>query len=470
MKIIIPFVVFLVCMTVVFAADYDVTVTPVKDSIHMNESAKFIFTIKNNLPNTQTFRLNTPEVEWSTNLPAEVIVLPNVQKEQEVLITPIPKYISSGLYGVKITVKRSGSDDIAEKLLTIGVRGLGEGEYSATIKTTIDTATKIDPREPITIRVNLENLNKLDFPELTLKVYGDLPEIAREQKISLGPLEKKVVEMTFDLNPVTQPKGYRLFFDLLQAGKVVEKADTKNIEIIAFTPEFEKSVEKSSTIFKIKNKITFLSDSNVRHTQTVKFPTNWFSRLLTSTTPDAYVLKEEGKKYLAWDIELGPRESTVVNVTVNYRIILYIIIIIAVCLILYQKYKSPIVIRKSIANVSTAEGGISELKVMLDISNRSKKEFRDMDVVDIIPNIAEVKKEFDEGTIEPGKIMKHRKKGTIMRWKIAEIAPGEERLISYHIKSRLSIIGNFRLPKAKMKFKDGRRIVITRSNTIGVSA
>ncbi len=477
LKRIIPLIVLLLCISIVIAQDnetdeapdYNVLVEVVKDSIYMDESAEFIITIKNNLDKAEKFRINTPEVEWSTNLPITIDAEPLAETSGTVIVTPIQKYITAGLYGVKVIVERESTGKITEEILNIGVRG-AEGGYTPTIKVTVDMATKIDPREPVTARVDLENLNTLDFPELVLKVSGDLKEFEREQKITLEGLEKKVVEMTFNLDSATQPKGYRVFFELVQGDQVIEKTDAKKVEIIAFTPEFKKEVEKSGMMFKTINTIKFSSDSNVRHTQTVTFPTNWFSRIFTSTTPDAYTFKENGNTYLAWDLELGPGEEQVVYVKTNYRIILYIVIIAIIILILYFKYRSPITIRKSISNVATKEGGISEMKVMLDISNKSKKEFRDIGIVDIVPNIAEIEKDFEEGTVKPDKIMKHRKKGSILRWKLAEIAPGEERLISYHIKSKLSIIGSFKLPRAKMKFKYKKRTIITRSNSVGVSA
>ena len=60
-------------------------------------------------------------------------------------------------------------------------------------------------------------------------------------------------------------------------------------------------------------------------------------------------------------------------------------------------------------------------------------------------------------------------KGTVLKWDIPELAPGEERLISYDIRSKLSIIGSFTLPRAKIKFtKDGKDKIIF-SNSVGVS-
>ena len=64
----------------------------------------------------------------------------------------------------------------------------------------------------------------------------------------------------------------------------------------------------------------------------------------------------------------------------------------------------------------------------------------------------------------------HTTKGTVMKWNIDELVPGEDRLITYKVKSKLSIIGNFRLPRSKVVFKRKGRDVHVYSNNLGVSA
>ena len=104
------------------------------------------------------------------------------------------------------------------------------------------------------------------------------------------------------------------------------------------------------------------------------------------------------------------------------------------------------------------------------VKNISNKKITNVTVVDYIPNIADISKEFVEGTLKPSKVLVHQKKGTILKWELSEIAPGEERLISYDLKSKLSIIGNFKLPRAKVVFKKGKREIISYSNSLGVNA
>jgi hypothetical protein len=106
---------------------------------------------------------------------------------------------------------------------------------------------------------------------------------------------------------------------------------------------------------------------------------------------------------------------------------------------------------------------------MLDVINGTGKGLKDIKIIDIVPTIADIKKEFPEGTLKPSAILKHSSKGILLKWEIPELAPGEERLISYDIRTKLSILGSFTLPRAKVKYiKDGKESVVI-SNSTGVS-
>jgi hypothetical protein len=303
-----------------------------------------------------------------------------------------------------------------------------------------------------------------------LRISSDLPAFNREQAFSLGSLEKVSLESSFDIAEDQQPKEYKVNFDILQDDEVVESAEAITVEVASVMPAFNAETAESGVFLKTTREITYTSDANVRNTQTMKYPTNWFARIFTKAAPEAEVITEQGASYYAWDIELGPGESKTVMVTTNYRTLLYIIIVIIIALLLYWKYKSPVLINKSVSSIATEEGGISRLKVMVDVTNRSGKEMKDITILDIVPNIADIEKASIEGTLSPSKVLRHRTKGSILKWEMPELAPGEERLISYTIKSKLSIIGSFRLPKTKIRFFSDGKERIVRSNSLRISA
>ncbi|MBW2986276.1 hypothetical protein KY333_02810, partial [Candidatus Woesearchaeota archaeon] len=149
----------------------------------------------------------------------------------------------------------------------------------------------------------------------------------------------------------------------------------------------------------------------------------------------------------------------------NFQPILIISIAILIILISYFVFRSPVVMRKTATVIATKEGGISELKIIIEIINRSKKQIKHVKIIDNVPRIAELAKEYDVGTVKPDKVVQHERKGTLVKWSLDEVDPGEERVISYKVKSKLSILGGVTLPSAAAKFDVGKRHRTANSNT-----
>ena len=62
-------------------------------------------------------------------------------------------------------------------------------------------------------------------------------------------------------------------------------------------------------------------------------------------------------------------------------------------------------------------------------------------------------------------MLTHDIKGTLLKWNIDILEGFEERMITYKIKSKLSILGSLKLSPAVIKFKNSRgNIVISHSN------
>jgi hypothetical protein len=119
-------------------------------------------------------------------------------------------------------------------------------------------------------------------------------------------------------------------------------------------------------------------------------------------------------------------------------------------------FRSPVVVTKKVTNVHTREGGISGLRVQINIRNRGSETLSDLRIIDKIPSIAEVRKEFQLGSLQPSKIIEREKKSTIIRWNVDSLESHEERLISYDVKSKLSILGNLNLYATLVRFRDSK--------------
>jgi hypothetical protein len=135
----------------------------------------------------------------------------------------------------------------------------------------------------------------------------------------------------------------------------------------------------------------------------------------------------------------------------------------------YFVLRSPLTVKKTASNIALKEGGVSELKVILNVSNRSNNKINDIEIIDKIPNIADLEKGLTIGTLQPSKILRHEKKGTMIKWVIEELHAGDERVITYKVKSHLSIVGEFSLAQAVAKCRYKGKTVISHSNSLGIN-
>jgi hypothetical protein len=145
------------------------------------------------------------------------------------------------------------------------------------------------------------------------------------------------------------------------------------------------------------------------------------------------------------------------------------LVILIVAIISYYFFRSPIIIQKSAFKLSEGEAngeGINDLKIRLYVKNRSNKVIEQVKLVDRIPSTIEVEKDFHLGTIRPDKLLKNPPKPTKAVWNIPALEPFEERIITYRIRSKLSIVGGVTLPSAYVKFRNSRGNELTTHSNV----
>ena len=461
----------LLLVSVVSAAEVTFKTIAVRSDIDSGESGQFLITLTSNELTIKEYRMYSPSVEW--DVPEQILkAYPKTDTSYKLIVTP-SKYVTPGkVYGIKLNFKEVDTEEIVHsEIIEVNVKSSDKAvsEYRPSVRLDVDLPETIDPREEVVVKVRLENQNLLDLSGLILKVTSGITELQAEQYIDLIPLGEKIIEIGYDLDPLQEPGEYKVEFKLLRGSEIIE-AQPKSITISEIKPSFGQDDEESGFLFKtvITKKIT--SSSNKVDTQTITIPTSTIKSWFTSTEPEGEVIETDGEKVISILVTLNPGETKEVVIVENYRLLLYILIVALILLFIHLRYKSPITIRKGISDVGMSEGGISKLKITLEIINNAKKTIKNVVVTDYIPNIAEIEKEFAEGTLRPTRIFKHRSKGIVLKWEIDELAEGDDRLISYNVKSKLSIVGNLKMPRARIDFKKDKRKMTSYSNQVGVSS
>ncbi len=474
--VLVQIIALVLCLTAV--SGFEVSKEKIKDTITLDGLAEYNITIHNNLDTTQYYKIRTLDYPvWDVYTkpvrnPIVVEVVPRSQSSVRLFVDPL-HVLSVGTVDVNIRIASLDSKEIKIVPLRVSIVSTGSliQGYVPTVIANVkisqdgEETISIDPRRQFTLHIRLDNQNPLDYDELTIKLNSNT--MNKEIREELAPNEKKELEVEVKIDPKTEPQEDTLVVSINSGDKVIVDPMISKFRIEEYT-NIEKETIPKNGFLKVKNQVVFTNTGNSEYTGVVETETTPFRSLFTLTDPKGKIVAKDGGRYIQWSAELGPGESKTFVVDENYTVMLVLAILIVIGVLVYYIYKSPLVINKEASNIEKREGGISDFKVVLTITNRGSVPIKDIAVSDKIPKIADVERELSIGTLQPTKILKHDKKGTLIKWIIDDLAPGEERVITYHIKSILTILGEFNLPAAtaRFTFKDNQRTAKSNSLTI----
>ena len=453
------------------AASFEVKVTSIKDKIVVDEVAEFNIEITNNFDTNEEYTIKKAGYPfwdmYTEPLQNPITLKVPAQSSSSIKLFVDPLYITSvDTYTLEIGVVLERLSEEQKVPVTIGIKST-EPLISGYIPTVLGSISiepeVIDPREPFTVRIVLNNQNPINYSNLTVKIESSL--IREEIHTPLGPKEDKTLEISRNLDSMTIPQFDRLAVSVLLDGRIIVNPIVKEFEVKAYMTE--EALPQDQSFLKIRKGIKVTSN-DASYKGTIKIETAPIKNLFVTTSPRAETVREDNKQFLVWQIELGKDNTMTVYVTENYRPVVVIIALSIAAIILYFLFRSPIVVRKGIANVGMSEGGISEAKVVVRIKNRSGSQLTNIEVMDNVPHIAHVEKEVSIGSMQPHAILQHPKKGLIIKWMLETLEPGDERVLSYRMKSRLPILGEFNLPAATARCNARNKVVISNSNRVTV--
>lgn len=456
--IVISAIIVLLFIPLIFAAtSSSISVVAEKDHIVPSETAVFKLTLKNNANSVQTYKLISYDKDWNVDFSPssdrQVSLLPGQSHTITVKVSISPTAIlTPNSYSPMVIVNSEQGEDKVNLPLTLWPET--PNDYLPVVKVSIDMNDKIVPHNPVSIKLFLENKNPLNLANLTVRLQSEMVEFNKEVMVDLPPLQKKTVEFSVDPSETQQPKEYTLVFVLERNGQVVKGLNRK-VEVIPVISDFAVTVNQRSVFLKHFYDLTFTNKGNVLNTQEVKYPTTFWSSLFTQG--EGRTIVEDENRYLAWQLTLAPGESVSVPFVVNYRLLFYFLLIVALVGIFYWQVRSPVILmKKAVTTRSGDEGTLSEIKITLELENRSSNPLKEVMVTDVVPAIVNVERSLDLGTLRPKEI-NHTKHGTKVTWLLVELDAHEHRIITYKVKAKLNILGTFSLPRAAVEYGKGKR-------------
>lgn len=448
--------------------DFSVILTAVNSSIYSDQSAIFSLKIINHNAAAKDYTIKTPDsVTWDLHTDPRsdyiVSVPAGATRTVTVLLDPLlPRF---GQNNVLIDVKSLSDNIVQTKTVAIDVFDKNDPrrEYLPSITTQLIMDNVIDPRQRTVIKVRLNNLIPRELKGVVVSVESSKSNFIKNSlTIDLKPSEDRVQVFLVDLNPNQQPfkdtvKAKATYFDAVHNRTFSWESEPVEFDVVSYSLVESKEETTNVNFLKTQLTYTFTNTGNVVNNYAFKYQIGFIKDLFTKETASdgtksAVVAADDGRSRM-WELKIGPAKSVTVTITTDYNPAMYTAIILVLLIILYYVFRSPIVVRKSAVSLKKKEQGVSEIKIMIYIKNRSTRSFEDIKIIDRIPHIAEVGEEFHVGTIKPTEIIKRGRNPTIVTWNLNQLESFEERLITYTIKSRLMIIGNLSMPGCAVKYK-----------------
>ncbi|MBS3097146.1 hypothetical protein J4480_06970 [Candidatus Woesearchaeota archaeon] len=458
-------------MGIAHAASFDVSIVSVKDKIVVDEIAEFDVVIQNNLGTDEDFTVKKAGYPfwdmYTKPLQNPISLKVPALGSASIRLFVDPLYITSVdtyTLDMGVVMERTGQEQKVP--ITIGIKSTEPliGGYIPTVLASISISPeKFDPRKEFTIKILLNNQNPINYTNLTIKIESNL--FKDEIHTPLGPREEKTIEIAKNLDGMASPQKDRAVIAIFKDDRMIVNPIVKEFEVEEYSTQ--ENLPKEQSFLKIRRGVR-VSSNNPDYSGTIKIGTTLIKNLFMTTYPKAELVSENEQHYLIWQAKPGEDKAMTVYTTENYRPIVVIIVLAIAAILLYFLFRSPLVVRKSIANIGMSEGGISDAKVVVRVKNRSPSQISSIEVMDSLPHIVHIERDLSIGSMQPHAVLKHPKGGLVIKWNIEAIEPGDERVLSYRMRSRLPILGELSLPAASARCKIGEKVIISNSNRVSV--
>ncbi len=458
-QLLLVLIISLLSLAIVNAQELNVTHRIVKDNVFLNEDAQVILSIENK-EKANNFKIEAIDDYWRLKAEPKYLDIGNKEtKESRLYITPLST-ARPGSYLFSVNILSSKNDELIDKysikLVLIDPGNAINVELLSTI---------VDPRkEESLLQIRFENNYNTNLDNVKVKIESSLFNF--ERILSFKPYEEKIEDFIVDINPDTQQKEYPVIIDLYYKDNLLSEYE-KSINV-AFYSDLKKSENFRSSIFSKTKEITIVNDGNALIRGRHEEETSWIKKVFTRTDPRPEIIEREGKKYMVWNFDVGPKSSYTINITTSYRGFSWFVILLIVLIGLwYYFFAKEVSISKRVSMIRGHTGSLGQFKVLLVIKNKGNRVIDGLKIRDALPNIIHpVREEF--GHMHPSSIKKTGL-STVLLWDVPRLGPGGEIVLSYKVEAKLHLVGRLILPAANVLYKNkNNRIVKVSSGRLNL--
>ncbi len=431
-------------------------ITPITDAISPYDTAKFIITLTgNNL--SDKYVLSYSDLDWTvqtdplTDYTTGLFVEPGKDYSTTLLAKPLvetEKVFKKHSLEIRLKSEKTGEDLSA--IVNIDVRR-DLINYPLNINASLIMPEELFPLKANSAKIMLKNSNLLNITGLNITLKSELFE--KSASIDLGPKSEKVVDFSITLDKVPPQKGTATL--TIMRGNETISTMSRPYSVAAYG-KFSSTESVVKQLLSEEKTVTFSNNGNSDQTEQILIDAGeGWKRLFSSTNPEASVTKINNVAYYSKELKLGPNQSQSIVVRTDYAPIVYAVIIILVICILYFAFRNPVIIAKEVSEIAVEEGGITKLNVLIKLKNRSGREVKQVKIIERVPSIGKVQIKESE-TLRPTKTYGYED-GMVMEYHLGKLEPGEIRFISYHLKTKLAVVGGIRLKPVIVQYENGKK-------------
>ncbi len=405
-------------------------------------SAKIYVTVTNDDEESHiyTITLLSSRYKWFSLKDSTLIIPPHSSKSTVILFHP-PESAGESVYRCKIIVRR---DDGERAVKLAAVKVVQKKEL--VISDLSLSCTLCNPGEKVTAYIEVSNT----APRRKIEVVFRFNGIEKKSKIIVEELSKRSIKASFQLDKLQAPGEYTVTAEVYENNKLLAKRTAKFTVKKIKNIKIERNV--SSDFFFKRVTITVKNLGNAKEVVYVN----------ASSSGMWYIYQgpkcEKKNGMYVWEVELSPEESKVIKYEEFFWLPVALIVVALVGILLFLLlYPRGVKIKKYVIQKKLLKEGET---ISVSIEIKASKNLKGIRVIDFIPPSFELVKSFE--TIKP--IRKEKEEGIELVWKLRNMRAGEERVLHYKLRARISVIGSMKLPKAKVICTIGKRKVEKSSN------
>lgn len=453
----------LLSISVVYAGGLDIEIKPVQSIFTQRECGEYFLYLTDNEYYTDVIGFKYIDDDW--RIKSEPSTLETFTGRQGVVKLSVCP-LSNAKFGEQIAeiVLWSNSYNSIRGTKFLDLVYVPEDKI---IETSL-LSSFVDPRrEQNFIQINIKNNYNINLKDLTVELRNEELKINEKQIINLGPFQEKSLEFRINLDEKVQPGKKGLIINFYNRNDYLFAKQVKDLGV-SYSSDVKEDISINSGWFVNEIKITKKNDGSSNIKDYYSIDLNFIKKFFTNTYPIPAKTERIGSKYtLTWESEIEPGAKYDILIVTGYRGFLITVLL---CVMLYfLGYfflgREVLITKKVLTIHARKEDGITGIKILLIVKNKSKRTLTNLKIFDRIPNLAVPIDDF--GTLRPVRV-KNSVNGRVLIWEVSELQSGEEVVISYALHAKTDLIGKTRLPSATVKYinRIGKRVVASSNKLI----